>query len=322
METLFKETFELIQKHQKIAVISHVRPDADAIGSTIGLGFSLQAMGKEVILLNRDPIPARFMFLKGAENIQLLPETPLKDHLVISVDCAIKENLGAEFSEWNVDINIDHHYLSNPGYAKINLVTTEHPSNASYLYEFLEYNKMPLNQDIASALYAGIITDCGLFQYPGVTPRTFEIAGKLVALGADPVELSNSCFNDINSATFKKAHEQLSHLRFEENGKLAFIEIPENEPSDPQIDASQLKEFLLESIRRIGSLKVFGYSRWLKPGSLNISLRSQSSSGVDVNKLANQFGGGGHKNASGITIKNATQADVERVIQALRETIK
>src|SRR5882757_3161789 len=122
---------KLCSQHERFLVISHVRPDGDAYGSTLGLALSLRAMGKDVRVVNSDGLSPLFEFLPGSKELAGKVSTPESDRLIIAVDCADQKRLGPIFDAWQrtPDINIDHH-ISNPGYAALNLVDAESPATA------------------------------------------------------------------------------------------------------------------------------------------------------------------------------------------------
>src|ERR1700761_6074141 len=124
---------------ERFVVISHVRPDGDAYGSTLGLGLSLQAQGKDVQFTNADGLAPSFTFLPGSQHLTVtLPVAPEPDRIIIAVDCADRKRLGPAFEQWNrtPDVNIDHH-LSNPGYGALNLIDAESPATAQVLDEII-----------------------------------------------------------------------------------------------------------------------------------------------------------------------------------------
>jgi phosphoesterase RecJ-like protein len=123
---------KLCDRHQRFLVISHVRPDGDAYGSTLGLALTLRGMGNDVQTVNADGLSPLFEFLPGSETLKATPAgAPEADRLIIAVDCADAKRLGAVFDSWQrtPDVNIDHH-VSNPGYASLNLIDVESPASA------------------------------------------------------------------------------------------------------------------------------------------------------------------------------------------------
>jgi bifunctional oligoribonuclease and PAP phosphatase NrnA len=128
---------KICSQHDRFLVISHVRPDGDAYGSTLGLALSLRALGKDVQVVNEDGMAPSFEFLPGGKTLTRPSATvPEADRLIIAVDCADSKRLGKAFDLWQrtPDVNIDHH-ISNPGYAKVNLIDAESPGTAQVLYE-------------------------------------------------------------------------------------------------------------------------------------------------------------------------------------------
>ncbi|HEY0257424.1 MAG TPA: DHH family phosphoesterase, partial [Candidatus Methylacidiphilales bacterium] len=192
---------DLCARHERFLVISHVRPDGDAYGSSLGLGLCLRALGKDVVIANADGLSPLFEFLPGSTS--LLTHSPgliEAGRLVIAVDCADQKRLGKSFEQGQrpPDVNIDHH-VSNPGYAKLNLIDAVSPATAQVLYEIITTLQWPLTPEVASNLYVGLLTVTGSFRYRQTTVRTFEVAAQLVKAGADPTDLAEGCYQSFRA---------------------------------------------------------------------------------------------------------------------------
>lgn len=293
---------DLCDSHQRFLVISHLRPDGDAYGSSLGLGLSLRAAGKDVTITNADGLAPLFEFLPGSKSLSTtLPVAPEPDRLILAVDCADQKRLGGAFEQWQrvPDVNIDHH-LSNPGYAKLNLIDADSPATAQVLYEILTALKCPLTPEVASNLYVGLMTDTGNFRYRQTTARTFEVAGRLVEAGADPTHLSESCYQSFRSARLLLMREVLGSLHFANRDRVAWFYLsPEMYArSGATPDES---EGLIEHLQTVKTVEVAFVLEAMADGLTRASLRSRGK--VDVQQICAEFGGGGHRLAAGLRTK-------------------
>jgi phosphoesterase RecJ-like protein len=293
---------KLVAQHERVLVISHVRPDGDAYGSTLGLALSLQALGKNVQVTNADGLSPLFEFLPGSKNLTAtLPTPPEEDRLIISVDCADQKRHGAAFDQWKrvPDVSIDHH-VSNPGYAKINLIDAASPATAQVLYDIITELKWPLNAEVAANLYVGLMTDTGNFRYRQTTARTFEVAGKLVEAGADPTDLAQSCYQSFRPERLLLMKEVFTGIHFANKERVAwFFLTPEMYARSGAIPDET--EGLIEYLQSVKTVEVAFLLETLPDGLTRGSMRSRGQ--IDVQKICQEFGGGGHRLAAGLRSK-------------------
>ncbi len=221
---------KLVSQRERFLVVSHVRPDGRRLRLDPRPGADLRALGKDVVVFNSDGLSPLYAFLPGsADFTQLAPGTLEADRCVIAVDCADAKRLGPGFDAWQrtPDVNIDHH-VSNPGYAALNLVDADSPATAQVLFEIIAPLNWPLTKAAAENLYVGIMTDTGGFRYRQTTARTFEIAGKLVAAGADPTDLAESCYQSFRAERLLLIAEVFKAMRFTDRNRIAwFVLTPE-----------------------------------------------------------------------------------------------
>jgi phosphoesterase RecJ-like protein len=293
---------ELCDRHERFLIISHVRPDGDAYGSTLGLALSLQAMRNEVQVVNADGLSPLFEFLPGGKSLTAtLPAAPEPDRLIIAVDCADQKRLGAVFDHWQraPDVNIDHH-VSNPGYAKLNLIDPDSPATAQVLYEIITALKWPLTPDVAANLYVGIMTDTGNFRYRQTTAHTFEVAARLVAAGADPTDLAEACYQSFRAERLLLIGEVFKAIHFADRNRVAwFCLTPEMYALSGAIPDET--EGLIEYLQAVKTVEVAFVLETLPDGLTRASMRSRGK--VDVQKICQEFGGGGHRLAAGLRTK-------------------
>jgi len=292
----------LCDRHQRFLIISHVRPDGDAYGSSLGLGLSLRASGKDVLITNADGLSSLFEFLPGGKSLGATSPTPPEpDRLIIAVDCADQKRLGPAFEQWQrtPDVNIDHH-VSNPGYAKLNLIDANSPATAQVLYEIITALKWPLTPEIASNLYVGLMTDTGCFRYRQTTARSFEIAARLVEAGADPTDLAESCYQNFRSARLLLVREVLNGLHFTNRDRVAWFYLSPEMYARSGATPDET-EGLIEYLQAVNTVEVAFMLEAMSDGLTRASMRSRGK--VDVQQICSEFGGGGHRLAAGLRSK-------------------
>ena len=311
---------KLLAGHDRFLVISHVRPDGDAYGSTLGLALSLRAAGKDVQVVNSDGLSPLFHFLPGSATLTQPAETaPEKERIIIAVDAADKKRLGPGFDAWQrvPDVNIDHH-VSNPGYAALNLIDAESPATAQVLYEIITALKLPLNADVAANLYVGLMTDTGGFRYRQTTVQTFEVAAKLVAAGADPTDLAEACYQSFRVERLKLMKEVFGAIHFGNHDRVAwFCLTPEMYARSGAIPDET--EGLIEHLQTVRSVEVAFLLETLPDGLTRASMRSRGT--VDVQKICQEFGGGGHRLAAGLRTKLAPAALEKKLLELIAQQL-
>jgi len=209
--------------------------------------------------------------------------------------------LGGAFDAWKrtPDVNIDHH-VSNPGYAAVNLIDAESPATAQVLEEIFAALKWPLDADIAANLYVGLMTDTGNFRYRQTTARTFEIAARLVAAGADPTTLAEGCYQSFRAERLLLVGEVFQAIHFSNRNRIAWFTLtPEMFARSGAVPDET--EGLIEYLQAVKTVEVAFLLEMMPGGMTRASLRSRGL--VDVQKICQEFGGGGHRLAAGLRTK-------------------
>jgi phosphoesterase RecJ-like protein len=312
---LLASLHKLCSRHERFVIISHVRPDGDAYGSTLGLGLALEALGKDVQVTNADGLSPLFEFLPGSAKLTATrPARPEDDRLIIAVDCADPKRLGAAFDEWQrlPDVNIDHH-VSNPGYGGLNLIDAESPATAQVLVEIFTALGWPLTAEIAANLYVGLMTDTGSFRYRQTTAHSFAVAARLVTAGADPTELAQACYQSFRPERLLLLREVFNAIHFAEDNRIAwFFLTPEAYARSGALPEET--EGLIEYLQAVKTVEAAFVIEALPGGLTRASLRSRGQ--VDVQRICQEFGGGGHRLAAGLRTK-LEPAALEKKLLAL-----
>src|SRR5438132_13089272 len=220
-----EEIGRILRDHQRFAVLGHVRPDGDALGSQLALALSLQQLGKEVRVWNEDGMLEKYSFLPRAELLTKPPSTPEDFDVAIALDTAIQNRLGtalAAVRSSKIWINIDHH-LSNPGYGDVIHIDSSAPATAEIVFHLMKSQGLPFDRDIAENLYAAISTDTASFQYPKTSAHTFEIAAELISTGLDVGRLRQQLYENYHQRRLDVSRELLSTMRFQREGRVATL---------------------------------------------------------------------------------------------------
>ena len=297
---------------QQVIILSHERPDGDAVGSLLALTLSLERAGKNATPVLLEGVPSRFRFLPGADKVT--SDIPSGGDLLILVDAADLQRTGfpVEILPRQPDINIDHH-PTNTDFALINIVNQKASATTEILYDIIPQLGLEIDTEVATNLMTGLITDTIGFRTDSVTPRTLEIASELVGLGAPMAEIYSRTLNQRSFVSAQYWGKGLSRLE-RENGILwTSLTIEDrNAVGYPGSDDADLVN-LLATIK--GNQVVLIFVEQIG-GKVKVSWRSRQ--GVDVAAIAFSFGGGGHEQAAGATIEGEMQEIQERVLTATR----
>ena len=319
----FEEIGKVLRDHQRFAILSHVRPDGDALGSQLALVLSLQQLGKDVRVWNEDGMLEKYSFLPRAESLTKPPSAAEDVDVAIALDTAIQNRLGtavAAIRSAKIWINVDHH-RSNPGYGDLVIVDANAPATGEIIFNLIKSQGLPLNHDIAENLYAAISTDTGSFQYPKTSARTFEIAAELVHVGGlDVGKISQQLYENYPRRRLELLRELLRTVRFEFSGQAASFSLTLKIAADLHV-LPEDNEGLIDHLRAIRGVIVAVFFEELADGKVRVSMRSKDEA-VDVCAICQKFGGGGHTLAAGARVRGSL-AEVEgKVLEEIRGVLE
>ena len=318
----FEEIGRLLRERQRFAVMSHVRPDGDALGSQLALALSLQQLGKEVRVWNEEGMLEKYSFLPRAELVTKPPSIPEDFDCAIALDTAIQSRLGtalAAVRSAKIWINIDHH-LSNPGYGDVVDVDPDAPATAEIIFRLIKSQNLPFNRDIAENLYAAISTDTGSFQYPKTSVRTFEIAAELIRAGLDVGRLNQQLYENYPRRRLELLRELLRTMRFEHRGRVASVSLSLKTAAELGV-LPEDNEGLIDHLRAIRGVIVAVFFEELNDGKVRVSMRSKDDA-VDVCAICQKFGGGGHTLAAGARVCGTLAEVEEKVLEEIGDVIE
>lgn len=325
METIkdsFKTVADILYKSENIVLTTHVVPDGDAIGSVIAMSGYLKLKGKHPVIINHSATPFNLSFLDPENSIRIFQENEKENSEILEkADLIILLDTN-EFSRTRsmqkyieksdaAKICIDHHTGMKPELFDAFFSNTEYPSNCSILYDFIKYDDEKfITKDIASALYVGIMTDTGSFRYPRTTSSVFIMCADLIDKGADPVGLYESLYATNTIENLKLASRFINTLEFYYDKKVIVGTVTQNDFRDLGLNIDHVEGFS-SIIMNILGVKAGIILVELKD-NIKVSFRSKGE--IKVNELAQEFEGGGHKNAAGANVKNSNIADLKNLI--------
>lgn len=315
------EVAALLKNCKTAAICCHVRPDGDAIGSGLALLTALENAGKRAFMLCEENPPERLcLFPAMGKTLQTLPVDLNDLDLFIVVDSAELARIGvyaAQFAAFKgKTLNIDHH-ISNPKFAKCNYVLPDSTATCEIMPEVLEAAGFEITKEIADLLALGLLTDSGNFSHRDVSAKTFMVAAKLKECGADICNIGYEMFTRQTKARALLYARVLKTLRFECDGKLAFITVTQADFEATGTDKSHTEGFV-DFALSIDEVEVSISLMEVKKNQYKASLRSKN---VNVNAVADKFGGGGHILASGCMLCGEYEEVIERLSHAVYQQL-
>ncbi len=305
---------KFILESKKIGITYHVSPDGDAVGSVLALFNALKSLNKDCYIISKDTLSENLKFLKGSDEITGEITGPVDEtDIVVVLDCGNLERVSANLKEFTGTIvNIDHH-LSNDKYGDINYIDSNAAATAEIVFELLNLMGISFEKedivikDIGTCMYTSIVTDTGAYRHSNVTERTHKISAVLKKIGVDNTFIYQSLFDNKDFSRIKLIGKALSSMQLILNGKVALLEIDKNFTSDLGIDVGDTSDIISYGLQ-IKGVEVTLLLKEVEDG-VKASLRAKSY--VDVRKIAEVFGGGGHIRASGIKIKNMSMEEAK-----------
>ncbi len=304
---------------QRILVLSHVRPDGDAIGSQLALALALRAQGKVVFTWNEDGCPGNLRFLEGSEAVTPPPAEAEAFDAVVCLDTASKERLGASLrvarsaGPW---LNLDHH-ASNPAYGDLNWLDPKAAATGELVYDLLTRGSLPFPTGSAAALYVALSTDTGSFRYPNTTARTLAIAADLLRRGVDAATICLRLYESYPRRRAVLLGELLGAAVYRDGAAALLLDMATKRRLGIQPEDV---EGLIDAVRCLDEVTVAGFFEEMDEGRIRVSLRSKNPA-VDVNAICREFGGGGHRLAAGARIRGKLGEVAQQVLERISREI-
>jgi len=301
----FDAVVEALRSGERFLVVTHENPDGDALGSMLAATLGLRALGKDVVmqLPGEGPIPSEYRFLPLEEVVRSSPPDA-GERVLLALDCANERRLGRDealLARAKLAVNVDHHH-DNSRFGAANLVVADASSTAEIVSDLLAALGVGLSAVTAQALYVGLVTDTGRFQYTNTTPKALRLAASLTEAGADPTAIFVHVYETVPFAKLKLLARALEHAELRAGGRLLVSFLSRSDFEEVGADESYA-DGVVDVLRQTEGSEVVALMR--EPASprgpaRKVSLRSASAA-IDVSAIARRSGGGGHRQAAGFS---------------------
>jgi phosphoesterase RecJ-like protein len=318
-ESAIEQICQAIHARRRFLITSHARPDGDSIGSQLAMAYALEALGKQVRIVNADPAPDHYLEFPGVDRIEISPlvSEPDAEALIVMESGDLKRT-GVEGLEGRFTINIDHHQ-GNTRYGHINWLDESAAACGELVFALVQELGVALTLEIATHVYLAILTDTGSFHHAGISARTFDICRQTVEAGVNPAAMARRGFDSNSFGKLKLIGALLDEMDLRDAGRLAVLYL-----NDEILDATGTTyndtEGLINLPLTAREIQAVVFFKAGGDGTVRISMRSKYD--VDVRAVAARHGGGGHKNAAGFSLPGPLAAVRDRVIEEIEEAIQ
>jgi bifunctional oligoribonuclease and PAP phosphatase NrnA len=290
---------EAIHAGKEFLISSHARPDGDAIGSSMAMAYALRALGKRARVVFKDPAPAPLAALPGVADIELTDRVDQVADAAIIMECGNLARTGVLGFERSMLINIDHH-PGNDGFGQLNWFDASAAACGEMVYQLIVSLGVPLSVEIATHIYVAILTDTGSFHYSSISPQTFEICRAALDAGVDPVQISRQVYDSNRIGRLKLLGSMLSGMQVDQSGRIAVLYLDDDMLRDAGGTYDDTEGLINEPLT-VKDIQAVVFFKRLTGDEFRMSLRSKGE--VNIGVIAKSYGGGGHKNAAGCTVR-------------------
>src|SRR5467141_2559211 len=221
---MLSQVVELIENRNRFAITSHIRPDGDSLGSSLGLFWLLRALGKDVEVIMRDSAPPSYQKLPGANSIRVTPAVDRAYDGVFVIECSDIDRPGLIDLEKQFVVNIDHHSTTEL-FGTVNWIDSTASAVGEMIYNLCKATGVRVTKEIAECVYTALLTDTGSFHYSNTTERTFKIASELVRTGVRPARSAEAIFGSYHWPKIELLGEVLSSAKRDSSGRVASLQL-------------------------------------------------------------------------------------------------
>jgi phosphoesterase RecJ-like protein len=328
----YQQTIETLARCKRVLITTHVRPDGDALGTSAALSLGLRAKGIESEVLLLSHLPTKYSFIFRDNDIRFTDvengwpdggyDFDRFDALLVADTGTWSQLPGLEerIAKWPKPKLVLDHHLTQQDWADVKLVATDAAAAAEVAAELLDVWEIPFDGAIATALFLGIASDTGWFQFSNTRPYTFRLAARLIEAGVDTDALYKALYQNERAERVALQTRAQQSMQVLDDGRLATMRIRRSDFSDTRANVPDT-ENLINIPLQIRTVEVsLLFTEPVDGGPIRVSLRSKGA--IDVARFAEQFGGGGHARASGLKLSGTLDDAYARVVGAMSERIR
>lgn len=290
---------DAIRPRQRFVISSHSRPDGDSIGSQLAMAYALTDLGKDVVIVNKDLAPGPILQFAGVADIVIASQVEEQFDAAIIMECSDLARTGVSGLNRSFVINIDHH-PGNTGFGDINWFDSSAAACGEMVFELVRTLGVRISPEIATHVYLAILTDTGSFHYSGITPRTFDICKQALEAGVDPVQVARMVYDSSHLGRLKLFGAVLSDMQIDQSGRIAIVYV-DHAMAHAAGGTYEDTEGLVNLPLTVKEIEAVIFFKQEKNNEYRVSLRSKGD--IDIGAVAKDYGGGGHKNAAGCTVR-------------------
>ena len=313
-----QQIIEVIQARRRFVISSHTRPDGDSIGSSLAMAYALREMGKTADVVHADAAPGPLMQFPGVPEIKIATEVTGEYDAAIVMECGDLARTGVSGLDRFFVINIDHH-PGNTDYGELRWFDPAAAACGEMVFDLVKALGVPLTLDIAVHVYLAILTDTGSFHYSSISPRTFDICRETLEAGVDPVAVARNVYDSNNMGRLKLFGAVLSAMQLDPVGHIAIVYV-DHEMARAAGGTYEDTEGLINLPLTVKEILAVVFFKQVEGDEYRVSMRSKGD--IDIGAVAKEFGGGGHKNAAGCTVRGGIDALQKVFIDKIEQAIE
>jgi bifunctional oligoribonuclease and PAP phosphatase NrnA len=314
---VLSQVVELIEKKQHFGITTHIKPDGDGVGSSLGLCWLLKSLGKSAEVIVHGDIPLAYRSLPGADEIRNVERLDRSYDAVFIIECSDLERPGIGGLEGEFTVNIDHHATSEH-FGTINWIDSTASAVGEMIYNLCKAIGGRVTKEIAECVYMALVTDTGSFHFSNTTERTLKVASELIKAGVKPATISEAVYNNYPWSRIELMRQVLGTVRRDESGKIAFLrQTLKMREAAGAVDGDNNGFVNIPLSAR--EILAAVYMREVGENEYRVSLRSKGD--INVAKVAERYGGGGHRNAAGLKVEGDWDVKEAELVAAVREAV-
>ena len=315
---MLSQVVELIENKHKFGITTHIKPDGDGVGSSLGLCWLLTSLGKTAEVVVHGEIPMAYRSLPGADAIRSIDKIDGDYDAIFIIECSDLDRPGIAGLENEFTVNIDHHATSEH-FGTINWIDSTASAVGEMIYNLCKAIGGRVTKEIAECVYMALVTDTGSFHFSNTTDRTLKVASELIKAGVKPADISEAVYNNYPWSRIELMRQVLDTVKRDESGKVASLRQTLKMREDAGAVDGDNNGFVNIPLAARDILAVV-YMREVEKDKYRVSLRSKGD--INVAKIAEKFGGGGHRNAAGLKIEGDWDAKEAELVEAVCDAVE